>query len=834
MAVSVGVGCTALLIVFTSPANAQSTTVQMRTYSEIKHDQSPPLRDMKPLQEAPGHVLHELGARAHTVLQQNDPVVQKINLPQVSATLGLNFEGIGQGQYGFQVSSAPPDTNGAVGATQYVQWVNTSFAVFDKTTGGILFGPAAGNTLWSGFGGPCQTNNDGDIIAQYDKMANRWVLSQLSVTGGPPFLECIAVSTSSDATGSYHRYAFSFSNFDDYPKMGVWPDAYYMSFNMFNAAGTAFLGSDACALNRAAMLAGTTATAICLQQTSSVFGLLPSDMDGTIQPTAGEPAFFMNFGTNSLGLWKFHVDFTTPANSTFTGPTNLSVAAFTELCSGGTCVPQPGTTQKLDSLGDRLMYRLAWRKFPDGHESIVATHSVATGVRWYEIRNPNGAPTVFQQGTFAPAAGVPWMGSIAMDQAGDIALGYSVSNATIHPSVFFTGRVPSDPAGAMETESAIVNGTGEQNGGLNRWGDYSALTVDPVDDCTFWYTQEYMKLVGSFNWNTRIASFKFPTCSGTPPAVTFNPTSLSFPNQTINTTSTPMPIVLTNNQNKNLTISNFATSAEFAVSSQNCGSLPGAVVLPGGNCTIQVTFTPTATGLQNGTLTVTDDAPGGQQTAGLSGTGVSSGTPGASVSPASLSYPVRLVNTLSAGKVVTLTNTGNATLNISNIGISGDFLISAKTCGTTLNAGLNCTVTVKFKPTAGGMRTGSLTFSDNAPSNQQSVSLTGTGTIVSLSRSSINFGTITVGTTSAPQAVTITNKGTVTLHFTSPAVIKGNNPGDYAISSNACGTTLAAGANCSISMTFKPTTTGTRKAALNITDDGGGSPQKVSLTGTGQ
>jgi Abnormal spindle-like microcephaly-assoc'd, ASPM-SPD-2-Hydin len=823
------------LVLLALCAYPQAEPSKLLVIREVKHDVSPPLRDL----QSPAASGAATTLRVHPVLptgmilssrETRDPALQTATLGLVSANLGLNFEGLGQGQYGFAINAAPPDTNGAVGATQYVQWVNSSFAVFDKTTGSLLMGPTLGNSPWAGFGGGCQNNNDGDPIAQYDKIANRWILSQFSVST-TPFLQCVAVSTTSDATGSYNRYAFQLPAFNDYPKMGVWPDAYYFSFNMFN--GNTFLGAAACAMNRAAMLAGTAANMVCFQQSNGIGSLLPSDMDGTIQPISGEPDFFINFGTNALNMWKFHVDFTTPANSTFTGPTTLAVSSFTPLCSGGACVSQPGTTQKLDSLADRLMYRLAWRKFPDGHEALVVTHSIASGIRWYEIRNPNGTPIVFQQGTFAPSAGVRWMGSIAMDQAGDIALGYSVSSGTIHPSVFFTGRVPTDANGTLETETAIVNGTGEQNGGLNRWGDYSAMTVDPVDDCTFWYTQEYMKFVGSFNWNTRIANFKFPSCGGTTP-VTFNPTSLSFPNQTINTTSSPMPIVLTNNQNNNLTISNIATSAEFALSSQNCGSLPGAIVLPGGNCTIQITFTPTATGLQNGTLTVSDDAPGGQQTAALSGTGVSSGAPQVSLSPTSLTYPVRLVNSTSAAKTVTLTNTGNATLNISNIGISGDFSISAKTCGSTLTAGLSCTVSVKFTPTAAGARTGSLTFTDNAAGNPQSVALKGTGTIVSLSRTSINFGTITVGTTSAPQSVTITNKGNVTLNFTSPAVIKGTNPGDFAIASNNCGSTLLVGANCSISMTFKPTTTGTRKATLNITDDGGGSPQKVSLTGTGQ
>src|SRR5436305_14806358 len=201
---------------------------------------------------------------------------------QLAPTAGLAFDGLGNATLGFTIHAAPPDTNGAVGLTQYVQWVNSSFAVFDKSTGALLAGPTLGNVLWAGFGGGCQTNNNGDPLAVYDKLANRWVLSQFSVTGGPPFLQCVAVSTTPDAMGPYNRYSFTYSNFDDYPKMGVWPDAYYITFNMFN--GNTFVGSDACAYNRNAMLNGQPATQVCFQQNSSVGGLLPADLDGKTPP----------------------------------------------------------------------------------------------------------------------------------------------------------------------------------------------------------------------------------------------------------------------------------------------------------------------------------------------------------------------------------------------------------------------------------------------------------------------------------------------------------------------------------------------------------------------
>jgi hypothetical protein len=228
----------------------------------------------------------------------------------------------------------------------------------------------------------------------------------------------------------------------------------------------------------------------------------------------------VNFGSNSLHVWKFHVDFTNPANTTLTGPTTLAVASFTEACGGGTCIPQPSTSNKLDSLADRVMYRLAYRNRA-GVESLVVNHTVKTGgtkraeqdgVRWYEIGISSQTPSIRQQGTFAPDSTSRWMGSMAMDKVGNIAVGYSVSSGSVVPSIRFTGRVPGDPLGTLETEVPEFAGTGSQTGALHRWGDYSSLSVDPADDCTFWYTQEYLKSTGSFNWSTRIASFKFPTC----------------------------------------------------------------------------------------------------------------------------------------------------------------------------------------------------------------------------------------------------------------------------------------------------------------------------------
>jgi hypothetical protein len=504
-------------------ATPQKNSPPVEVQQAGHHDVSRPLSEMVHYNQSSG-VRRDQPLRLLPVAQganaQTDPVVQSsASGPKVGTTAGLSFDGIGDTSNtpANPCNCAPPDTNGAVGATQFVQFVNTAFAVYNKS-GGLVAGPTAGNTLWAGFGGGCQTNNDGDIIAQYDKAANRWVMTQFSVST-TPFLQCVAVSTTSDATGTYNRYSFQQPNFNDYPKLGIWPDGYYFSFNMFN--GNTFVGARACAMDRTQMLAGGAATQVCFQQGSSVGSLLPSDLDGATAPPAGEPDFYMNFGTNSLNLWKFHVDFATPANSTFTGPTTIAVAAFTAACSGGgTCIPQSGTSNKLDSLADRLMYRLAYRN-RSGTESLVVSHAVkvsggkrasVTGVRWYEIRSPNGTPTVFQQSTYSPDSTSRWMSSIAMDKNGDMALGYSASSSSLFPSIRYTCRLSTDPLNTIQAENTIKAGGGSQTGSLHRWGDYSSMSIDPVDDCTFWYTTEYLASSGSFNWSTQIASFKFPSC----------------------------------------------------------------------------------------------------------------------------------------------------------------------------------------------------------------------------------------------------------------------------------------------------------------------------------
>lgn len=522
------------LLLWTGPGAAQDRPSAAQAHA-VHHDVSPPLANMVPLKPALGQRIKLLGRlpSPQAPASQSDPVLQSTTTGLlVPVTVGQDLLGLGQHYPGFTVNGIPPDPNSAVGATQVVQWVNESFVVFDKSTGVALYGPTAGNTLWQGFdptglGALCGQDNDGDPIVQYDKLANRWVMTQFAVTGADgsaahPYLQCVAVSTTSDARGSWNRYAFAYSDFPDYPKLGVWPDGYYTTFNMFKVSS--FVGAQVCAYDRQAMLLGNPATQQCFQLGSSVAGLLPADLDGPTQaPPAGSPNFLLSLGVNALNLWKFHVDWSNAANSTLRGPTSIPVAPFNQACGGGACIPQQNTAQKLDSLGDRLMYRLAYRNF-GAHESLVVNHSVQvgstrkgyTGVRWYELRNPNGTPTVFQQGTYAPDSKFRWRGSIAMDKVGNMAMGYSVSSGSMPPTLRYTGRLATDALNTMQAEAIAINGnvygSGSQTS-YNRWGDYSSMSVDPVDGCTFWYTNEYLVATGNFNWDTRLFSFKFANCN---------------------------------------------------------------------------------------------------------------------------------------------------------------------------------------------------------------------------------------------------------------------------------------------------------------------------------
>jgi hypothetical protein len=492
--------------------------------ADQKHDRSKTLKDMprKPPRALPAE--DEEGEQESRGERESphavDTVVQSTAAAPAMPSAGLNFDGVAFP--GVSCFCAPPDTNGEVGATQYVQIVNDGYQVFSKTTGASVYGPASVASIWQGFGGVCETNGDGDPVVLYDQLANRWLVSQFA--GSPiPNHECVAISTSSDATSSYNRYDFNLgSNFMDYPHGGVWPDGYYFSFNVFNSSGTLYLGPQPVVFDRVKMLAGQTATF----QTRSPLGsltdpFLPADLDGSAPPPAGAPASFVKWpGNGTYQTYHYDVDWTTPTNSTFTSFASPAAAGFTELCpTTRSCVPQQGSTSNLDGIGDRLMFRLAYRNFGD-HESVVGNLSVSSGgvagIRWFELRNvTNGPETVFQQSTYQPDTTWRWMGSAAMDKNGDIAIGYSASSSSMFPQLRYSGRLASDPINSLaQGEATLFAGTGSQTGTSNRWGDYADLTIDPVDDCTFWFTSEYYSSTTSFNWRTRIGAFSFPSCSG--------------------------------------------------------------------------------------------------------------------------------------------------------------------------------------------------------------------------------------------------------------------------------------------------------------------------------
>jgi hypothetical protein len=513
----------------------------------VRNDTSPPLRDMKqlPIMRPPEREANANPKVKHSHKDIKDEAVQSETLAPTANMPGttLNFDGIPFP--GVACNCAPPDTNGEVGATQYVQIVNEGYQVFDKTSGASQLGPAGISTLWQGLGGVCETNGNGDPVVLYDQLANRWVISQFAGVSVPTD-ECIAVSTSSNATGSYFRYDYHLgSNFFDYPHLGVWPDAYYMSMNVFNSSGTAFLGPQPFAFDRSKMLAGLPGTFITTGVTggSSEEVYLPADLDGSNPPPAGAPATYVEFpGGGSYRTFQFHVDFATPANSSFTLFGSPAAAGFTSLCpTTRSCVPEGGTTSRLDGIGDRLMFRLTYRNFGD-HESVVGNYSVSAnsvaGVRWFELRNVTSGPvTKFQESTYQPDSTWRWMGSAAMDQQGNLAIGYSASSSTISPQIRYAGRLVSDPLSTLpQAESTLFAGTGSQTGTSSRWGDYSDITVDPSDDCTFWYTNEYYSTTTSFNWRTRIGSFKFPGCGGSP-----TPTPTPTPSGTPTPTPTPTP-----------------------------------------------------------------------------------------------------------------------------------------------------------------------------------------------------------------------------------------------------------------------------------------------------
>jgi hypothetical protein len=459
---------------------------------------------------------------------------------------GVSFDGVGVGLGDFRPGSNPPDVNGNVGATQYVQWNNTSFAVFNKNTGALEYGPAAGNTLFQALGGICAKHNNGDPVVSYDILAGRWVLSQF-VVGGPNGSyshQCFAVSTTSDATGDYYLYDFLTDpvNFVDYPHQGTWPDGYYMAAHIFSpsvgglpvAPPNAFITARIYAFEREKMIYGLPARMQSVDIGRNP-GHLPADLEGLTPPPVGAPAFFLGPNealTNITNSYRVAVTWDPAPTIALTRGEilgGIGNAACLNTAVARACVPQPPPAtpaDNLDNLSGRYMHRLTYRNLgtqaaPNESLVVSATSTGSAGppahgaVEWFEFRhdgNPATHPTLFQNATFDPDTNYRWMPSIAMDKHRNILLGYSKSSLTVKPGIYLTGRLVTDPINTMGAEIEMQPSTGVQIGGGNRWGDYTSMNLDPIDQCTFYYTNEYLKTDGAFHWSTRIAGYKFPSC----------------------------------------------------------------------------------------------------------------------------------------------------------------------------------------------------------------------------------------------------------------------------------------------------------------------------------
>ena len=479
-------------------------------------DVSPPLRDMIQDVNAKADMSWKDGVVKNTLnvySNTNDnyeptsvsPITQTYFGQVMTDTTLQNFEGVGMSGY------LPPDTDGDVGPNNYFQVTNVRFSIYDKT-GVKLVGPLQNSSI---FAGMPHNNNDGDAIVLYDENADRWLFSQFSLPNFPngPFYENVAISQTADPLGAWYRYQFTFTNMPDYPKLSVWGDGYYMTIRQFTAGSTNWISPAVVAMDRTLMLTGVpAATMVMFNLPSSSEGPQAADCDSEFPPdTTPCPVCYLVSGTNaSIKVNHFHVDWTTPANSSFTLANTVPISAFSTL--SGNAIPQKGTSQKVDAMsGKRIMFRMPFRKFTDHWSMLLNTTEKLTGaqaaIRWMEIRNTGSGWSLYQEGTYAPDANHRWMGSIAMDSLGNIALGYSISSSTMYPSIRYTGRTVCDPLGVMSIEErGIWNGTGSQSDPSGRWGDYSAMVADPTVISKFWYTQEY--IVGG-SWKTRIASFSF-------------------------------------------------------------------------------------------------------------------------------------------------------------------------------------------------------------------------------------------------------------------------------------------------------------------------------------
>ncbi|MDH3529036.1 MAG: FG-GAP-like repeat-containing protein, partial [Acidobacteriota bacterium] len=452
----------------------------------------------------------------------------------------LSFEGLSSNDnaaaFGFRI--IPPDTNGDVGPKHFVQAVNSLLRVYDKA-GNPQTPPFKLSSLFAPLGTACSTRDDGDPIVLYDTLADRWILSQYC-KNIPPFRQMLAVSETSDPTGEYFVYEFIMPNvkLNDYAKLGIWHDAIYMSTDEF--LGSDYAGSGAFAFEREKLIVGDPNASfiyfdLASPTTIRLGGLLPVDLDGLRAPPAASPGMFVGYSADEYGepadalrIFEFRPDFDTPANSTFAEASEspLQTAAFDPTSENGRDdIEQPPPGEGLDSQGDRLMFRAAYRNLGSS-ESIVVNQTVRVtsvgqtyraGVRVYEIRRSVGQPFTFkEQSTIGSADTSRFMAAAAQDHQGNLAVGYSTSNEEKEPSIVYTGKLSAEPRGTFRNEAIFVTGTGVQTAFGFRWGDYSGLVSDPSDGCTFWITNQYYSLQSQnespFGWLTRIGKFRFSEC----------------------------------------------------------------------------------------------------------------------------------------------------------------------------------------------------------------------------------------------------------------------------------------------------------------------------------
>lgn len=498
----------------------------------VRHNTSGPLHSMAVPNAAEGAVsLYEVpnklkgmfgslkNAGSPESAQSVDPMLQTYAGTKY-AKIAQSFDGSSDDDnaaiLGFRV--VPPDTDGDVGPRHYVQWINSVSEIFNKR-GDTIMGPFPGNLYFQGLGGICETTNNGDPIVLYDEGADRWNVSQFALDfDNTNFSMCIAISTTGDPTGSYHQYELNFGTiFPDYPKLGIWGDYYTLTTRNFVGAS----GQFAIALDRTAMLEGAPTSAIAFQIPRDFFadGYQPMDSDdpGISGPAlfGGHTAFGKEKGMRNekeFEIFALDPNFADPASSTFTKIAEIPLPDYN--IGSGPYIEQPNG-QPLDDLDTFTMFRSQTRDFGT-HRSIVVNHTIKmnpgiAAVRWYEFRDSGAGYELYQGGTYSPDKRDRWMGSIAMNGNGDIALGYSLSSDTEYPSIYVTGQTADySGTGIMNVAETLIHAGGGSQEGASRWGDYSMMSVDPKDDKTFWYTQEYYAETGAFDFNTRIAAFRLP------------------------------------------------------------------------------------------------------------------------------------------------------------------------------------------------------------------------------------------------------------------------------------------------------------------------------------